>query len=386
MSRYDVAVVGAGIAGLAHAWMAARRGLKVLLLERSTRAQGATVRNFGMILPVAQPAGDLYELALRSREYWLELHRENVLSVERCGSILLAHHADELAVLEEFVARKTHSVEMLSADELCRRSSMAASQGLLGGMASAMELRVDPRTAAAKIANWLGNQPNVDLAFETCVTRAEAGRIESSDGRVWQTNRMVICSGSDLRTLYPHAFRQSGLRLCKLQMLQTHSRPQPTAPRPHLVSGLSLRHYDSFEGCPSLAGLKHRIAEQFPELNRYGIHVMASIFPDGRVVLGDSHVFGDEITPFDQPCIDDLIVRELRKILQLEDWTITERWHGIYAKHDQRPVFAASLPEGVQIFVGVGGAGMTLAFGLADQAWDQWVGPVQSEGVRPLLR
>ncbi|WP_154403468.1 FAD-dependent oxidoreductase, partial [Bordetella pertussis] len=47
MKTYDVVVVGAGMLGIAHAWAAARRGLSVAVVERSQRAHGATIRNFG---------------------------------------------------------------------------------------------------------------------------------------------------------------------------------------------------------------------------------------------------------------------------------------------------------------------------------------------------
>ena len=69
----DIAIVGAGILGLAHAYALARRGHSVTVYERSPQAAGASVRNFGMIWPIGQPAGRMYEIALRSREVWVEV-------------------------------------------------------------------------------------------------------------------------------------------------------------------------------------------------------------------------------------------------------------------------------------------------------------------------
>jgi D-hydroxyproline dehydrogenase subunit beta len=70
--KADFAVVGGGILGLAHAWVLARKGKRVVLFERGRRATGASVRNFGMIWPIGQPAGEVHKMALRSREIWLE--------------------------------------------------------------------------------------------------------------------------------------------------------------------------------------------------------------------------------------------------------------------------------------------------------------------------
>lgn len=100
--QYDVIVVGAGILGLAHAYAAARRGLRVAVFERSARASGASVRNFGMVWPIGQPAGRMHELAMRSREVWLELLTAAGLPYQNTGSLHLAYHADEEAVAREF--------------------------------------------------------------------------------------------------------------------------------------------------------------------------------------------------------------------------------------------------------------------------------------------
>src|SRR5262245_48841166 len=104
IQTFDDAVVGAGIVGLAHAYHLARRGRRVVVFERSQRACGASIRNFGMLWLIGQPAGPLHELALASRGYWLEVLPAADIWHERTGSLHLAYRDDEAAVLSEFVA------------------------------------------------------------------------------------------------------------------------------------------------------------------------------------------------------------------------------------------------------------------------------------------
>src|SRR4029453_9672010 len=103
IATYDAAVAGAGILGLAHAYHLARRGLRVVVFERHPRACGASVRNFGMIWPIGQPSGRLYQLARPSRDLWLEVLEVSGLWHARSGSLHVAYHEDEEQVLREFV-------------------------------------------------------------------------------------------------------------------------------------------------------------------------------------------------------------------------------------------------------------------------------------------
>ncbi|QDU36955.1 N-methyltryptophan oxidase [Maioricimonas rarisocia] len=378
----DIAVIGAGILGLAHAWTAAKRGLRVALFERSPRAIGASIRNFGMIWPIGQPEGSPRETALLSRARWLELRDTSGLWVNECGSIHLAYRPDELAVLEEFASQHRDSgddLRMLSRDEVIARSPAANPEGLLGGLWSGTELCVNPRTIIGQMPEFLHERYGVELQFLTPITKVDGSTIIAADGRTWQADRTIVCSGSDFETLFPETFREAPLKLCKLQMLRTPTQPDDWRIGPHLAGGLTLRHYTSFRDCPSLPALCERIERETPELNRYGIHVMASQNDAGHVILGDSHEYDDDISPFDRPEIDDLILRELRRMIRLPDWSIAERWHGIYAKYSDGLVFEAEPQPGVNVVVAPGGAGMTLSFGLAEQQWMRWAGPNRME-------
>ena len=74
----------------------------------------------------------------------------------------------------------------------------------------------------------------------------------------------------------------------------------------------------------------------------------------GEVVIGDSHEYDADISPFDKPEIDDLILKYLRGMLRLPDWHIASRWHGIYAKHPTKPFVTAEPQPGCVVAVAPG--------------------------------
>jgi len=101
--RYDLIVVGAGIVGLSHAWVAASRGLSVCVIERDAACIGASIRNFGFVTVTGQPAGDTWRRAMRSRDVWAELAPQAGIAIEHRGLFLVAQRPAAAAVLEAFM-------------------------------------------------------------------------------------------------------------------------------------------------------------------------------------------------------------------------------------------------------------------------------------------
>src|SRR3954468_21685472 len=99
MSHKTAIVIGAGIAGLAITRSLAERGYAVTVFERNEKAVGASIRNFGMLWPIGQPDGELYERALRSKIIWKRIANEAGLWYEETGSLHLAYNDAEWQVL-----------------------------------------------------------------------------------------------------------------------------------------------------------------------------------------------------------------------------------------------------------------------------------------------
>jgi len=367
-TSFDDAVVGAGILGLAHAYHLACRGRRVIVFERGRRAAGASVRNFGMIWPIGQPAGPARRLALRSRDLWLQVLEAAGLWFERQGSLHLAYHEDEARVLREFREqsdRHQFFCQLLDADQVVRRAPLVRRDGLRLGLWSPNELCVDPREVIARLPGWLSERYGVTFAFDQAVLGYERPVVRTSNGSV-RARRLFVCSGDEFQILYPEVFQRAGLTRCKLQMLRTEPLENGQRLGPMIAGGLTLRHYASFADCPTLPRLVARVAEERPEFDRFGIHVMAAQNGRGEIVIGDSHEYDDAIEPFDKAEIEALILEYLHGLLDTPRLGIAARWHGSYAK-SANGLHAAIRPEpGALVITGVGGAGMTLSFGLAE--------------------
>lgn len=365
----EIAVVGAGIVGLAHALAAARRGHRVTVFERSERAVGASIRNFGMVWPIGQPPGPLRDRAMLSRQIWMDMATKGDFFYDPVGSLHLAYHPDELAVMEEFVALAQptgYAVQMLTAEEAAAKSQAAVTTGLLGALWSETEVIVDAREAIATLPQVLQATFNVEFRFGATVTAIDSPQF-TVNGETWTADHIFVCSGADFETLYPDLYQNSGITKSKLQMMRTSPQPQGYRIGPALCGGLTLTHYAAFADCPSLPVLKQRIQAELPFAVDWHIHVMMSQNGLGELILGDSHEYALTFDPFDRTDINQFVLNYLRGFAQVPCLDIAATWHGIYAKLPGKTEFVAHPAPGVTLVNGLSGAGMTLSFGLAEE-------------------
>jgi FAD dependent oxidoreductase TIGR03364 len=364
-------VIGAGIVGLATARALVLKGFQVTVIERSGKAVGASIRNFGMLWPIGQPDGILYNRAIRSRNIWREIAVKAGFWHHECGSLHLAYHEDEWKVLQELreiFIMNGRQVFLLMASEIIEKINGINPQNLIGGLFSETEMIIDPREAIASLPVYLSETCGIHFVWNKNVTAIEKNTAWMGEESM-QADIICICSGADFETLYPEKFAALKITRCKLQMMRfINGAATNFKIGTSLCGGLSLIHYESFKAAPSLALLKERYKREMGDYLDHGIHVMVAQNGKGELTVGDSHEYGLTFTPFDEAPINDLIIRYLGSFAQIDNWQLIQSWHGIYPKMiDGKTDVFLEAEEGVFIVNGLGGAGMTLSFGFAEE-------------------
>jgi FAD dependent oxidoreductase TIGR03364 len=362
-------IIGAGMVGLATARALALRGYKLTVFERNERAVGASIRNFGMIWPIGQATGPLYERAMLSRSIWKEICVEANIWHDEVGSLHLAYHDDELQVINEYVEANSHfrDCSLLTAQQTMQKSPAVNPDGLKGALYSGEEIIIESRVAVAQVAKYLADKYDVTFHWNTAISRIDHPKVISGN-RSWDADEIFVCSGADFETLYPELFLTTQITKCKLQMMRLATQPDEWRIGPSLCGGLSMIHYPGFQVAPSLPALRKRYEEQYADYLKWGIHVMVSQNGGGELTIGDSHEYGLVHDPFDKVFINEMITAYLRTFANFKDWKLLQSWHGILPKMtDGKMELILEIEPGVTIINGLGGNGMTLSFGLCEQ-------------------
>jgi glycine/D-amino acid oxidase-like deaminating enzyme len=154
----------------------------VVLFERGRSATGASLRNFGMVWPIGQPAGEMHRMALRSREIWLEVLSAARLSYRPTGSLHVAHYCDEAEVLRKFAEigpRAGYLCSWLDREQTLKRSCAVQEENPRGALWSGTEMTVDPREVASNLGAYL-QEMGVERRYSSMVKRIELPIVETS--------------------------------------------------------------------------------------------------------------------------------------------------------------------------------------------------------------
>src|SRR5436190_9957117 len=206
MSQRSAIVIGAGIVGLATARALAVRGYRVKVIERNDKAIGASIRNFGMIWPIGQPDGELYERAMLSRQIWKEVCDSAGIWYDEVGSLHVAHSKDEWNVLQELSEIYAHrNYKGLTPIDTTNKTAVVVQEGLEGSLFSPDEMVVDPREAIAAIPAWLKEKYGVEFLLGKAVTDVCYPAVYTGSEE-WEADEIYVCSGADFETLYPQLF------------------------------------------------------------------------------------------------------------------------------------------------------------------------------------
>ena len=360
-------IIGAGILGLSHAYAAAKRGLKVKVFERSATPLGASVRNFGQALVTGQPPGPMLDLARESREIWGQWAQLAGIQLKRNGSYLFARTEAEEHLLEAFCAGRAqehgYRVKLLQGAALHELygGQFAHHRAALHGLD---DQQLYSREAIPALINYLSRELNVEFHFSTLVRDIEPGQVHTTAGS-FHGEQIIVCSGHDYQTLLAEQIGELNPQICRLQMLR--ARPVVELNLQHaLLTGLSCVHYGAFANLPEAAPVQAEILRDVPHLHENGIHLLISPTPYGELIIGDSHHYGSDPSPFNAEQVDNWMIELAEHTLGCKI-QVVERWQGVYGSRGPGPFSFLRAAPGVSAALMHTGVGMSVGPAMAER-------------------
>jgi len=207
----DVAVIGAGVIGLAIAWRLAQRGAAVAVFDKGEAGAGASRAAAGMlaICCEAEPGEEqLVALGRASQAMWpdfageLEQAAGHSVDLRREGTMLVALTADDQARLRhrlEFQKTLGLPVEWISGADARRREPHLA-PGLAGAVFSPEDHQVDNRKLAAALriaaANAGANIHEHCAVARILIAGERTAGVALADGRQIAAGTVVLAAGA----------------------------------------------------------------------------------------------------------------------------------------------------------------------------------------------
>ena len=372
----DLCVVGAGIVGLAHAHEGRRRGLRVVVLERDDRAVGASVRNFGhRLLRAWRRRGPRAARCDRARAL---ARARRARQACRCAAAARSSSPatrDELAVLEGAAANPRRGARMLTR-RAGRRAGADSRPASWSARCTRRSTCASTRAAAvAGLANLLDRDDGARVEWGAARSRGRAGRGPCRSACRCARRAIVVCPGPDYAVAARRCCARRPRAADALHSCRCCGVAAPAGPS--LRAGARDRpEHDPLSRVRRATGAPRSCARAWLReaagAARGGIHLLVTQLPDGDLIVGDTHTYGDTPAPFAEERLYGLLLDEARALLGVEP-EVRERWQGTYPalRSPDAGNFHLTAPlPGVRVVQNVAGIGMALSFGQAPAVLD----------------
>lgn len=373
---YDLIVVGSGVLGTFHAFHALKKGLRVAIVEKDKMPKGATIQNFGQVVPSGMDS-KWQAYGRESLAIYKEIQSQFDISIRQNGSVYLASNEEEIQLIEELsIINQSNNYQshLLTKQECLYKYPGLRSDYVKAGLFFPEEVTAEPRTMIYRLQEFMIQKMGLKIITNTSIINCESTpngvTLSSASNKEFLASKVIICNGNEFKNLYPKLFNESDLEVSKLQMMQT--KPQKNYKLDgSILTGLSIRRYEAFYECPSFKAIK---AKENPDAleKKWGVHILFKQAADGSVILGDSHHYADaqniDDLGFDLDMdIDNFMIQEAKKIIDLPNYEIQNRWYGMYSQCKTKDIFEHTVGDNIHIITGIGGKGMTGSAGFSKE-------------------
>jgi len=305
---------------------------------------------------------------------WLEVVQKAGIAVEGEGLAVIAQRPEAMTLLEAFrdTDMGAECTLLSEAETRGRLDGLLSGKKITGALWSPHERRIESRHAIPKLAAYLAAQDNVTFFRPVLAKDIQPGKVVTTAG-VLTGERIVVCPGDDLLTLFADRIKAMGIMRCRLQMLKVVPSESSFRLTCAVMSDLSLVRYLGYSELPQAAALKQRLLDEQPRHLANGIHLIAVPGSDGLVV-GDSHHYEWSVAPFASEEVDDLILDELRQVLNLPDARVSERWVGTYASLDDRLAVTDAPDPSIRLVIVTSGTGASTSFAIGEETINELFG------------
>jgi FAD dependent oxidoreductase TIGR03364 len=377
--KYDLVIVGGGIIGTFCALQALKKKKSVLLLEKDELPYEASFRNFGQAVPSGQALDTWFQYGRKSLNIYKELQKEFDISLIGNGSWYLASDDQEATLLEEMsllMKDRNYHNQFYTANKCLEIHPHFNREYVKAGLFFPDEASLNPLVMVHRVRELLIKYFGLHYQNQCSIIHVEKKRgiamLTSSKKQNFWGDHVILANGRDTQFLLPEHYPKDELKISKLQMMRLA--PQKQLLVSNILTGLTIRRYESFHSCPSFSKLTASPEQQL--LQNKGIHILFKQAQDGSIILGDSHEylpaneqakFGFEISSE----INEMMLTEAKKITHLENWQVDSSWAGFYLQSENSEVFTKTIDNVIHIINGIGGKGMTTSPGFTAEYINQ---------------